>query len=251
MVRRQLLQQHSVVSKGSGQNTQFGYHNWAETAEGLITASERVRTGATSLAQNTGICVSTQHCCGCHHDPAQTGMATTWHSALDAPAMPGCLSCPRRPERRLTVMIMLRTLAVLPACRRTPLASYMTTMLNMSAIANSALLVPRMTPSAVVSPSTCTMRRSTSYRDFTQSCERGGFLSFICHTEHKLLSSRIKHPCALCAVLKLVYLYATSIEARHRQDSSVLDLAVPTIEVCEDGMPPDPTTRVKSHRFSV
>ena len=59
----------------------------------------------------------------------------------------------------LTVMIMLRTLAVLPACSRTPLASYMTTMLKMRAIANSPLLVPRMTPSAVVNPSTCTRQR--------------------------------------------------------------------------------------------
>ncbi len=59
----------------------------------------------------------------------------------------------------LTVMIMLRTLAVLPACSRTPLASYMTTMLKMSEIANSALLVPRITPSAVVRPNTCMARR--------------------------------------------------------------------------------------------
>ena len=52
-------------------------------------------------------------------------------------------------------MIILRTLAVLPAWSRTPLASYMTTILKMRAIANSALFVPRMTPSAVVRPSTC------------------------------------------------------------------------------------------------
>ena len=54
------------------------------------------------------------------------------------------------------MIIMFRTLAVLPACSRTPLASYMTTMLKMSEIANSALFVPRMTPRAVVRPSTCT-----------------------------------------------------------------------------------------------
>ena len=65
----------------------------------------------------------------------------------------------------LTVMIMLRTLAVLPACSRTPLASYMTTMLKMSEIANSALLVPRITPSAVVRPSTCAARRCVMGQD--------------------------------------------------------------------------------------
>lgn len=57
-----------------------------------------------------------------------------------------------------SVMIMFSTLAVLPACRRTPLASYMTTMLKMRAIANSALLVPRITPTAVVNPKTCSQR---------------------------------------------------------------------------------------------
>lgn len=52
------------------------------------------------------------------------------------------------------MMIIFRTLAVLPACSRTPLASYMTTILKMSDTANSGLLVPWMTPSAVVSPRT-------------------------------------------------------------------------------------------------
>ena len=76
-------------------------------------------------------------------------------------------------SRMLTVMIMLRTLAVLPACRRTPLASYMTTMLKMSAIANSALFVPRMTPRAVVRPSTCANDQLRHALKLTQIMPRG------------------------------------------------------------------------------
>ena len=122
-------------------------------------------------------------------------------------------------------MIMFKTLAVLPACSLTPLASYITTILKMSEIAKPGLLVPSMTPSAVVSP-----------RTWMGTIHRARY-----HWR----------PCQVRFTIFFLMQCVSLVVSIWLREGGRVGGEGNTIAVCEEGMPPEPTMRVGSHRFSV
>lgn len=118
-------------------------------------------------------------------------------------------------------------------------------MLKTSEMAKTGEDVPSMTPRAVVKPSTCKHIASMSCSSFVvldgKCGDTGGNAAEMRHFQHAVQG--------LAA-----YLHQES-SARHSHvtgdRTGLMGGAQITMDVCEDGMPPEPMMRVKSHLFSV